>query len=129
MYMQDNSCYNYDISQFLANKMARKRITKTDFEPTLSKIMLQANGDTDEFLQIVFDFLKKKKFAKMDNVKVKEKVNEALENSLLLHPTFVKNPPEDEPEPDVKLMTKEERTKYFIKKTFLGKGKWKNSKW
>ena len=78
--------------------------------------MMRVNGDTDEFLQVIFDFLNKKKFSQQDNVKVKEKVLQALENTLPSNPTRVENSAEIKVEEDVNLMSKEERREYLLKK-------------
>jgi len=59
-------------------KMAR------NFDSTLSTIMLQVNGDTEEFLGIVFDYMNRKTdFAKQDNILAKEKVMQAVDKHIL----------------------------------------------
>ena len=62
--------------------MARK--SKKYFDSTLSTIMLRVNGDTEEFLDIVFDFMNRKTdFAKQDNILAKEKVMQAVDKHIL----------------------------------------------
>ena len=55
-----------------------------NFDSTLSTIMLQVNGDTEEFLGIVFDYMNRKTdFAKQDNILAKEKVMQAVDKHIL----------------------------------------------
>ena len=70
---------------FLGLKMAK------NFDSTLSTIMLQVNGDTEEFLGIVFDYVNRKTdfakqyvvFAKQNNILAKEKVMQAVDKHTL----------------------------------------------
>ena len=76
----------------------------TKLHDRLAAILYRCNGQTDEFLHVVFDFLKKKKkLAKMD----KEKVIKAFNEEILVSNSTVKKASE---------LTSKERMKKLLAK-------------
>ena len=73
--------------------MGRK--TSVNYDPDLSKVMRSCrSGGPDEFLHVIFDFLKRTKFAKMDNVKAKERIMQVFDEQMPQNATAVEDSPE-----------------------------------